>query len=158
MAYASTRIKKVAAAAFESETIETDEFCIKKPDGFLTMVGGDPKYAFESYSKEFGDGDAKEIRKAQARLTICEGQGVSKVVKGLKSGVQVKSDFNEVVNELTYRVLEFERIEKDIPYTVLIKIIERLGKVFVFEIDMLAAAEPEFKEKAESLLAGFSVK
>ena len=54
MVWASTRIKKTAAAAFEAETVETDDFVIKKSDGFLNVINGDPKYAFEAYSKEIG--------------------------------------------------------------------------------------------------------
>jgi hypothetical protein len=38
MAYASTRIKRSAAKAFEAETVETDQFVIQKPDGFLNVI------------------------------------------------------------------------------------------------------------------------
>jgi len=54
MVYASTRIKRVAAEAFEAETIETDEFAVEKPDGFLNILNRDPALALDAYSREFG--------------------------------------------------------------------------------------------------------
>ena len=39
MVYASTKIKRSAAQAFEEETIETDEFYLVKPEGFLNPIG-----------------------------------------------------------------------------------------------------------------------
>jgi hypothetical protein len=68
MAYVSTRIKKSAARAFEKETIETEDFSIVKPEGLLNPAGGNSAYAFEAYSKDFGENDAAEYRKMTARI------------------------------------------------------------------------------------------
>jgi hypothetical protein len=70
MIYVSTRIKKSAAQAFESETIETDEFTITKPEGFLHVINTDSDFAFEAYSKDF---NAENVR--QARIFISEFSG-----------------------------------------------------------------------------------
>src|SRR5580765_1394277 len=80
MVYASTRIKKTAAAAFEAETIETDDFVIQKPDGFLNVINGDPQFAFEAYSKEFGGPGAENFRQGTAHLKIYEGVSADQAV------------------------------------------------------------------------------
>src|SRR5687767_8261126 len=40
MVYASTRIKRTAAAAFDRETVDTEDFIIQKPEGFLHNLHG----------------------------------------------------------------------------------------------------------------------
>src|SRR5437867_2652270 len=66
MVYASTRIKRSAARAFEAEQIAGDGFTLVKPDGFLHRINDDSEYAFEAYSKEFGSGAADDVRAATA--------------------------------------------------------------------------------------------
>src|ERR1044072_6257842 len=70
MAYVSTKIKKSAARAFEPETIETDEFIIVKPEGFINPINDESAFAFEAYSKEFGTGDAKNLRQAEMFVSV----------------------------------------------------------------------------------------
>ena len=70
MVYASTRIKKSAAAAFNAETVESDDFIIQKPQGFLNKLNRDEQFAFEAYSKEFGVGEAADFRQGSINLTI----------------------------------------------------------------------------------------
>ena len=50
MVYASTRIKRTAAEAFDAETVESDDFTIEKPAGFLHVLNGDAALSFEAYS------------------------------------------------------------------------------------------------------------
>ncbi|MEP7076957.1 MAG: hypothetical protein ABI878_14215 [Acidobacteriota bacterium] len=74
MAYASTRIKKNAAKAFEQELVETDDFSLLKPEGFLNKINGvDPGYVFQAYSKEFGKDEAENTRQATIDITISKG-------------------------------------------------------------------------------------
>src|SRR5215218_1576466 len=79
MVYASTRIKKTAAEAFEPETVESDEFIIQKPEGFLNVIGGDPAYAFEAYSKEYGGEGAQEFRQGTATVTVYPNSSVNEI-------------------------------------------------------------------------------
>ena len=54
MVYASTRIKRTAAEAFEPETIETDVFVLEKPEEFLNVINHDLALELQAYSREFG--------------------------------------------------------------------------------------------------------
>jgi hypothetical protein len=157
MAYASTRIKRSAAQAFAAETVETDEFVIQKPDGFLTVVNGDPQYAFEAYSKEFGTEDATEFRLGTATIKIMSASADADT-EIRDSGAEIISDINEIIGENHYRLVEAKRIKKDIAFRVLYKTAEAGAKKYVLEINALANAPDEFSRKIESMLDSFEIK
>ena len=159
MVYASTRIKKTAAAAFEPETIETDDFIIQKPDGFLNVINGDPQLTFEAYSKEFGGVGAENFRQGTAHLRIYDGISIDQAVANLSdSEIEITGDISEVVNEIRYRVIEAKRMEKGVDFCTFYKIAERNAKVYEFEIAALVETTDEFMRKIEMMLAGFEVK
>jgi hypothetical protein len=154
MVYTSTRIKRAAAEAFDAETVETDDLIIEKPDGFLNVIGGDPKYLFEAYSKDFG-GHAKNLRMIRANVTVRP--GTAKQAAADVNG-DVVSDISEVIAERRYRVIETKRTENDIDYVTFHKIAEKEGRVFRFEIDVLAESDTELLRKADAMLASFELK
>jgi hypothetical protein len=154
MVYTSTRIKRSAAAAFEAETIETDEFIIQKPEGFLNVIGRDPQYLFEAYSKDFG-GYKQNLRMATAKVTAANGS-VDEIVKGL--GGEILSDIGEVIADRHYRVIEATRTVDDVEHRVFYKLALNNGQVYRFEVDALAEADAKFLAKAEGMLASFELK
>ncbi len=154
MVYTSTRIKRSAAAAFEPETIETDEFIIQKPEGFLNVIGGDPQYLFEAYSKDFG-GFKQNLRMGTAKLTAASG-----TVDGSAEDLadEVVSDIREVINDRHYRVIEARRRTNDIERRIFSKLAENNGQVYRFEVDVLGEADADFLAKAEAMLGSFELK
>lgn len=68
MAYASTRIKKSAAQAFEREEIETDEFYIVKPENFINPVSDNPAEPFVAHTKDFGADAAEKLRRVSVKV------------------------------------------------------------------------------------------
>src|SRR5258706_1423578 len=159
MVYASTRIKKTAAAAFEPETIETDAFIIQKPDGFLNVINGDPQYSFEAYSKEFGGPGAENFRQGTAHLRVYDDISVDQAVASLSNaGNQIVSDISEVINEIHYRVIEAKRIEKGIDVRVFYKIAESHAKVYELELTALTETDEDFMRKIEAMIDSFEVK
>lgn len=153
MAYASTRIKRQAALAFEAETVETDEFIIKKPDGFLNVIGGDPAYAFEAYSKEYGGAGAEAFRQATAKLTIDEAD-----VDAPEADDEIVTERAEVIGDDRYRIIETRRAEKGVEFCVFSKIAERNGKVYHLEITALSETTDEFMRNIEAMLDSFELK
>ncbi len=159
MAYASTRIKRNAARAFEAETVETDGYIVEKPDGFLNVLNGDPKYALEMYSKEFGTGDADRLRQATAKLTISEGGSHDPGIALLPdSGGEVLSDISEVVGDHRYRIIEAQRNENGVDLSVFYKIAEKNGKVYRLEITVLNETTNDLKRNIETMLDSFELK
>jgi hypothetical protein len=159
MIYASTRIKKTAALAFEAETIETDEFVIKKPEGFLNVIGGDPQYAFEAYSKNFGTAPAEEIRQGTATLKVLSGVAIDDAVADLALAAdETISDVSEMVNEQRYRSIEATRSEKGTPQRVFSRLAEKNGKLYQLEIRALADTTPEFMRDIQAILTSFEIR
>ena len=159
MVYASTRIKKTAAQAFEPETIETDEFVIEKPEGFLHVINGDPKYAFEAYSKEYGSAGAEEVRQGTARLHLLSSENAGHDLADFLGPSSVRlRDESEVVNGIKYRITETKRTEKGVELSIVSKSAEHDGRVYIFETARLAETTPEFARKIETMLHSFTLK
>lgn len=154
MIYASTRIKRSAAAAFEPEAVENDAFSIQKPEGFLNVIGGDPRFAFEAYSKDFGK-EADRFRLATATVTVSDGS-VDDAVAAIED--EIASDVSEVIAERHYRVIEAARKVDGGDLHIYYKLGETAGKTYKFEIDVLAEADRDWMRKAEAMLASFEVK
>ncbi|CAN5396129.1 hypothetical protein BH10ACI2_BH10ACI2_01920 [soil metagenome] len=160
MIYASTKIKKTAAEAFEPETVETDDFIIQKPDGFLNKLNGDPQFAFEAYSKEFGAASgAENFRMGTANLIAFDGKTVKKAISELsESGDKMGEQLAEVVGEHHYRVIEGTRVVKDIDFRVRYKLAEKAGKLYRFETVNLVEASEEFVRRIDGMLDSFELK
>lgn len=159
MVYASTKIKRTTARAFEAETVETDEFVVNKPDGFLHVLNGDPQYAFEAYSKEFGGPGAENVRRANVTVTVVAGSTVKEqAARRLNTGNQVIEDISEVIGDTKYRLIETRSAVNDVEYRNLFKIAERGGKVYVFTIVAIADTTDEAMRDIEAMLSGFELK
>lgn len=158
MVWASTRIKRIAAAAFEAETIETDDFVIQKPDGFLNNLNGDPKYAFNAYSKDFG-ANATDIRQGRIQLTIRDDVGIQQLIGGLSDdGDEIVDDVTEVVGPTRYRLIEAKRDENGHDLCVTYKIAEKDSRVYSLELIRLAESSDEFARKIEAFANSFELK
>lgn len=130
MVYASTRIKKIAASAFDAETIETDEFVIQKPEGFLHNLNGDPKYIFEAYSKEYSRANDK-LRAGTTTITRIETTTLEDVVNEMPG---LTDHGTEVIGDDRYR--HFESLENNdgVETTISYTLAEKNGNVYKLEI------------------------
>lgn len=93
MVWASTRIKRNAAAAFEAETVDNDQFVIRKPEGFLHVLNDDSGLAFRSYSKEFGKVGVRDVRRATIEIERNVGTNVDEMRKRIESQAESISSF-----------------------------------------------------------------
>ncbi len=158
MVYASTRIKKTAAAAFEAETVETGDFIIQKPDGFLNVINRDPRYAFEAYSKDFG-GASSDLRQAHLNLTVRDHGTVDDSAAEIRvSGGEIVEDLTEVIGSRRYRVIDLKRVDKGIDFYVTYKIAEKNGKIYQLEAVRLAETSDEFSRKLDLMVGSFELK
>ena len=68
MYWASTKIKQKAADAYRDEVVETDNFRVEKPDGFISPAYPEEGLVFAAYSKEFGRDRTRELRQAELEV------------------------------------------------------------------------------------------
>lgn len=159
MVYVSTRIKRSAAAAFELENIETDEFSIRKPEGFLHPLNNDNGLHFEAYTKEFGEDDAKKLRHAWAELEVHEGSAPGSIIEEIKRSAE-KVSIEETIREGERQVylVDTERLENGVPVTTLYKITADGSRVYEMRISVLDEFKENFLQKSEEMRASFRLK
>jgi len=132
MIYLSTRIKKTAAAAFDAETIETDEFVIQKPEGFLHNLNGDPKFIFEAYSKDFSKANDK-LRVGTAVITRKENTTLDQVIRELSATDGLVVDSPDILDETAYQKMRRSGDETETLYT----LAQQNGSVYELEITVV---------------------
>jgi len=157
MVYASTRIKRSAAAAFAEETIETEEFTLVKPEGFLNPVETQDFLAFYAYSKEFGEEEtAEKSRQSLIKLKILAGRSLTQIGKDIKKSFD-KLRSEEKLDENAF-LLKGARSEKDLETLFYHKIVAKNEKVYDLEMSVLADYREKYDERAEKLLTSFRIK
>jgi hypothetical protein len=155
MVYVSTRIKRSAAKAFDEEVVETDDFTITKPEGFL-VPNETNEFAFAAYSKEFGTGDAGHLRKVSAELKIHD----RKTLEAVRDGIVAEA--SRVVSEQHLAggsmMLETEKAENGNLLEAERRLVERDGKVFELAVTALSETKQEMQRDIDMLLTSFEVK
>lgn len=157
MVWASTRIKRTAAAAFGAETIETDKFGLKKPDGWLSVVDPKEPYLFEGYTRDFGPPPLENVRLGTTTIEMHLGK-IDEIEPAAAAGAKIADDLREVVNDRHYRIIELTRTEGDIDRLEWLKLGEADGSVYTFSVKALADATPEFRRDIEAMIASFEIK
>lgn len=150
MAYVSTRVKRSAAAAFDAETIETDEYSIQKPEGFLSVIGGDQRFAFEAYSKDFGTGPAEKLRQARATLVIDPDQQ--------DADEEIVATRTEVIDSDVYKLTETKGSWAGVEVLVLRNWVEKNGRRYVLEVTRLAETSDDLARKTEEFVESLRLK
>lgn len=158
MIYASTKIKRIAAEAFDPEVIETDAFMIEKPEEFLNVINHDPKLELEAYSREFGVEHKSEIKQARLEIVRFTDRSLEGAVVGVKDAAEVKSDISEIIDGRKYRLIETERVEKGIGYREFYKLAESGTSVYQLKVIALEDASDVVSRRIEKLLTSFAVK
>ena len=156
MVYVSTRIKKTAASAYEAETVDTTEFSIIKPDGFIIIESDGPSTIFAAYSKEYGTGDADAIRQVSAKLNVFHDRSIDEV----RRSILESSD--EFVDErhLADGTIDLETLKTSEEFTVEHghQLTARNGKVYELHIAALAETKHDNQKKIDEMLASFELK
>jgi hypothetical protein len=155
MVWASTRIKKTAAAAFDPETIETGEFIIQKPEGFLHNLNGDPKYIFEAYSKELSKVH-DNFRIGTATITRIENSTWEAVVGEMLQADDSVDQGTEIIAEHRYRHFESLKNNDGVETYLSYKLAEKNGNVYKLEITALE--ESHNGQWVETFFDSFRVK
>lgn len=158
MAWASTRIKKNAAAAFDPETVTTPAFTIDKPEGMLHVLNGNPELEFEAYSKEFGTGVMSKMRLFRAEIKKLHPTGLAAKLAEIKKSGRVADDRKEVIDGRTYHVIEIEEGGTKVPSRIKYKIGEADDAVYVLKIKALEEAGETVFEKLDVMLESFVVR
>lgn len=161
--FVSSRIRRAANTAFEPETVETAEFKINKPEGYLNPVKSDVKNPFEAYSKEYGEQGAGRFRKSLVKMSVEQGLAFKNACLNAKENsgdVYSETILDKAPQGQRICLIEGEKTEDDINRLVFHKIVEsrNQNKTYDLEVMILKANEDEFIGKASELINSFTVK
>lgn len=136
MAYASTKIKNAAKRAYEQEIVETEQFTITKPEGFIIPIKEESEFVFETYSKDFGEDESGKFNQCWAFIRE-------------KEATEKKAE-----------VSESEKIEDGVTIKVFEKILlnQNLNKTYELEILVLPEYYEQYSDRIKLMLNSFSLK
>ncbi len=161
MVYVSTKIKKSAAEAYEAETVETEDFVIYKPEGFIHPLNDDSGLAFVANSKDWGKNDASQFRQARAALRVISNSDFKTVCENAKkaAGKITSKDFveNAPAGQKIF-TLTGETLESDVNILTFWKIVETRGKIYELKAAVIKAYAEEFGERINEMTESFTVK
>ena len=158
MVYASTRIKKSAARAFEPEMVDTAVYYFEKPEGFLTVLNGKPELDYEGYSREFGGDGAEDIRQGRVEIRRVKDSTFKELVSKISESARVTSKTTEIINERKYLIVEAERVEKGAGMVELYKLAETGKDVIELKITALDETNEDVARKITGIAASYYVK
>jgi len=159
MVYASTKIKKKAAQAFEPELLETEEFTILKPEGFIHPLNNDQKFAFVAYSKEFGIDAANNTRQASARISVFADANFDEICERVKLyGANIFSETSTGSGGFRTCLIEGEGLENGVPVETYYKIAAGNSKIYKLEILVLPEHKDDYMRRIKEMVESFAVK
>lgn len=154
MVYASTKIKKRAAAAFEPEAIETEHYLLNKPEGFLHVIG-DPDHEFAAYSKEFGENENARIRQARIEIDTIRDQTVDDVCRTIEI---TSKDCNVTSPSDSVRIIETDEVANEIELRGFYKIIAAPSATYQLRFAVLPEHKDDYLGRIDEALESFTVK
>lgn len=154
MVWASTKIKKTAADAFEPEFIETDAYSFQKPEGFLHVIG-DEEHEFFAYSKEFGKGDATGIRQATIEIDVLRGEDLSAVRDSITGSAE---SFDVTVDTPALAELNSKETANESAVNAFYKIVAAEDAVFRLRFAVLDEHADDYLGRINETFDSFTIK
>jgi hypothetical protein len=163
MVYASTRIKKSAARAYEREIIETESFNLVKPEGFIVPVNENSEYAFEARSKDYSDEETHDFPKADIKLKIFSDSDFEIVCQNARDAFdKVLSEEVSGDNSRKQKIcfLKGEKMEDETPFNIFHKIVQADGqqKIYDLKISVLRENREQLGDQISETISGFRIK
>lgn len=155
MVYASTKIKANAAAAYEQETVENDQFSIIKPEGMIIPIESKDDLLFEAFSKDFGVDEAGEVRQIAAVVRRHQGADIDNLKLSILPDNEEVPEIVGKIGEQRTMQLEFLRYEKNVEIRETVKLIETNDAVTELRISALTYHDDINTKKVESMLDSF---
>jgi hypothetical protein len=154
MAWASTKIKKRAADAFEPESVETEDYFVRKPEGFLHVIGS-RSHEFEAYSREFSAGDDSQTRRATIEIDVLPDPSLA----------EARERINKTAPDLEVRregpglceIIATETANQT-PVTAFYKIMAAGNKVVRLRFGVVTEHRGEFEQRIDETLDSFIVR
>lgn len=163
MVYVSTRIKRTAATAYKPEVVEKEDFRIEKPGGFLYPLNAESEFAYEAYSRTYGERGTRNIWRARTRMRTSNGLNIRKIVNEIKnSGETAFSEkvLDDLPENQVGSIVRTEKAEDDVDYKILRKIVgsKTANKTYELKTTLLCPFEDEYTDDICEMMRSFTLK
>ncbi len=161
MVFVSTRIKKNSAKAFEREKIETEDYSIYKPEGFIMPVRFKSDFALEMYSKDKGEEKAGTINQAWATLKIFKKDNFAEICRRAKqTAAKIISEETARDGGLNYFFMHGTGAEETVGKEIFYKIIEdtKSGAIYELQSSVLNDYLETHSSKVSAIMQSFTVR
>ena len=162
MVIVSTKIKRAAAEAYEPETVDKEEFRVEKPAGFLYPLNAKTEFAYEAYSKTYGDRGTRNIWRARTRLRESEGLNVRRIIDEASKSESDLSEkrLEDLPKQQIGSILRSNKEDDEVFYRVFRKIIgdKKRNKTWELKTTVLGPFEEEYTEIVCEMMKSFEVK
>lgn len=154
MVWASTKIKKTAADAFEPELIKTDDYSLQKPEGFLHVIGNED-HEFMAYSKDYGKGDKIGTRQATIELDVLRGEDLSAVRDSISRSAE---SFDVSVNTPGLSELSTKETANESVVSAFYKIVAAKDAIFRLRFAVLDEHKDDYLRRIDETFDSFTIK
>jgi hypothetical protein len=156
MVYVSTRIKRTAADAYEQERVETDDFAVSKPEGFIIIVNDDPNVLFAAYSKEYGTEEADVFRQVAAEVRIHKDLPLEEVRDSILAAASKTIDERHLAGGPL--IVETETTRDGITFDNESRLWGKGAATFEFRLTALSETRELNRKNIDEMLSSFEVK
>lgn len=160
LVYISSRVRKAARLAFEAETIETGEFVIVKPEGFINPIKDAPAFAFEAYSKDFGKGEnAENFNQAEILATVFPAGSFASICKDIKKNTGEILSENDSETEKSC-VIKTEETRENVAAYSFYKIMKSAARPTVYQLKIFVLQDylSDYQDRIAETLNSFRLK
>ena len=124
----------------------------------LTVLNGDPRYSFESYSKEYGGPGAENVRRATAFLEVLNDKTLDSAARDVLSGGEKISDIAEVINGHKVRLIETSTSAVGAAMRDIYKLIGKNGRVLKFHAAVIDEPGSDLMRRIEKMVDDIEIK
>ncbi|MFN3419309.1 MAG: hypothetical protein ACK42A_08220 [Pyrinomonadaceae bacterium] len=158
MVWASTKIKRISAAAFEPEVIEMPLYSIQKPDGFLHILNDESGLDFRAYSRELETIGRLDYRTATIEVEIFDRKTLEERISEIRAFSKEISVSNYLDGGERSAIVRNRRKIDNAEYAETRKIITRDGRLIELRVAVLEDRAEDFSAKVEQIIEGFTMK
>lgn len=158
MVYASTKIKKNAAKAYDEEVIENERFRLTKPEGFINPVEPVGDAIFSAYTRDFGTEESAEMRLAAANIYFSPGKSIADRQPEIAGEVEVVNTRSFHIGQFPAMLLEGTHADNSVKFASFYKFIEDENDLYELRVEILEDEREKFVERVEKMMDSFELR
>ncbi|MER3631723.1 MAG: hypothetical protein C4325_05770 [Blastocatellia bacterium] len=155
MVWASTKIKRISAAAFEAEKIQMSLYSIFKPSGFLHILNDESGLDFRAYSREMESIGNRDFYAAQIEVEVFESKCLANRIAEIRKNFSEATCSNYLDGGEKSAFVQLLREDGTVRYRETRKIVSRGDRLLELRVSVLEQKLDQFRSAIEQVLDGF---